>query len=398
MRILHLSSLYAPFAVGGAERVVQMLAEGTAAHGVTVGVAHLAPQRMPTERRNFVDVYPLAHRNPLWIENSARHSGAVRKLNKVATLFNAWTAHDFAKVLDLYQPDIVHSHSMVELTPHMWKLAKARGAAVVHTLHDYDLMCIRAALFMGDQRCTRLHLACAAFSHVKRRYHGHIDHVVGVSRSILQTHLAHGFFGAVPQARQHVIWNPVQAAAPVGLRRREGPFTFGFLGRLVPEKGVGPLLDACRAMATAGWQLKIAGKAPKDDSFLRERMQGLPVELLGFVNPGEFLRSIDVLVVPSVWLEPFGLTIVEAYAAGVTVIGSSIAGVAEIIGSVDPGALFPPDDAAALARKMDGMVRLGRAGNKAPDCAAVLARTHPDQVFAQYLEVYRAAFNSRPGP
>src|SRR6267142_3655331 len=143
MRVLHLSSLYPPHSVGGAERVVEMLAEGCAAEGINVGVAHLAPEPAAASRRNQVDVRPLAHRNPLWIGTSAAHSGVVRKFNKLATLFNALTADDFAKVLDDYQPDIVHSHSMVELTPRMWKSAKDRGAAIVHTLHDYDLMCIR---------------------------------------------------------------------------------------------------------------------------------------------------------------------------------------------------------------------------------------------------------------
>jgi glycosyltransferase involved in cell wall biosynthesis len=374
-----------------------MLAEGCAAEGINVGVAHLAPEPAAASRRNQVDVRPLAHRNPLWIGTSAAHSGVVRKFNKLATLFNALTADDFAKVLDDYQPDIVHSHSMVELTPRMWKSAKDRGATIVHTLHDYDLMCIRAALYKDEARCTKQHLACAAFSSVKRHYHGHIDHVVGVSRSILQTHLDQGFFDGMPKSHQHVIWNPVRAAPampPSSAGQRTGPLTFGFLGRLVPEKGIMQLLDACRDMVGVdGWQLKIAGKAPKDDAFLRERIGSLPIELVGFVDPAAFFRDIDVLVVPSVWLEPFGLTIVEAYASGVSVIGSDIAGVAEIVGSVDRAALFPADDVEAMATKMKDVVRRGRDGIKPGDTSAVLERTKPEHVVRQYMQVYRSALD-----
>jgi glycosyltransferase involved in cell wall biosynthesis len=392
MRVLHLSSLYPPHSVGGAERVVEMLAEGMAARGIAVAVAHLAPRPAPAAQRNGVQVHPLAHRNPLWIETSARHAGIIRKLNKVATLFNALTARDFVKALDEHRPDIVHSHSMVELTPRMWKAAKERGAAVVHTLHDYDLMCIRAALFKDEQRCAKPHLSCAAFSRVKRHYHRNIDHVVGVSRAILQTHLAQGFFSHIGEPHRHVIWNPVRApAAPAAARCRAGPFTFGFLGRLVPEKGILQLLDACRLLEVPGWQLKVAGRAPADDSFLRERIGSLPVELLGYVKPADFFADIDMLIVPSVWLEPFGLTIVEAYAAGVPVLGADVAGVGEILGATDPTALFPVNDVPALAQKMETLVRDGRDALPSGDYSAVLERTDPDHVVGEYVDVYRRA-------
>jgi glycogen(starch) synthase len=391
MRILHLSSLYPPYSVGGAERVVEMLAEGTAAAGFEVGVAHLAPKRLQPERRRGVDVLPLAHRNPLWIEASAKSSSVMRKLNKIATLFNPLTTDDFATVLDAYKPEVVHSHSMVELTPRMWKLARDRGIKSVHTLHDYDLLCIRAALFMDQTRCEKQHLTCAVFSKVKQHYHDNIDHVVGVSRAILQTHLDFGLFQGISSERRHVVWNPVRPPPKATPKPREGPYTFGFLGRLVPEKGIVPLLEACSAIEASGWQLKIAGKAPKDDGFLRERLRSLPIELMGFVDPAVFFQSIDMLIVPSIWLEPFGLTILEAYAAGVPVIGADIGGVAEIVGAVDPGALFPPNDAGALAIKMDGLVRRGRIKTLAGEYSAVLQRTRPEHVVSQYLDIYRAA-------
>ena len=93
------------------------------------------------------------------------------------------------------------------------------------------------------------------------------------------------------------------------------------------------------------------------------------------------------------WLEPFGLTIVEAYASGVSVIGSDIAGVAEIVGSVDRAALFPADDVKALAAKMRDVVGLGRGGIKTGDTSGVLERTKPEHVVSQYMQVYRSALD-----
>jgi glycosyltransferase involved in cell wall biosynthesis len=398
MKILHLSSVYAPHAVGGAEKVVEVLAEGTAALGHEVSVVSLVPERTAAAVRNGVEVRPLPHRNPLWIQDSARHPGPVRNLNKVATLFNALTAADFARVVEEVRPDIVHSHSMVELTPWMWRAAKSRGAVLVHTLHDYDLLCIRAALFMHGPACRRQHRACGAFSRVKRHHHRHIDHVVGVSRAILQTHLEHGLFDHLGPERRHVVWNPVRmppaGAAPRQRPARGGPFTFGFLGRLVPEKGVEVLLQACRALGVEGWQLKIAGRAPGDDTALRAAMAGLPVQRVGFVDPASFLRDIDVLVVPSVWREPFGLTVVEAYAAGVPVIGTDIGGIGELVGAVDRASLVPAGDAQALAARMAACVRAGRAALAPADAEFVLEQTRPEAVVARYLQLYARAVES----
>jgi len=93
--------------------------------------------------------------------------------------------------------------------------------------------------------------------------------------------------------------------------------------------------------------------------------------------------------VPSAWHEPFGLTTVEAYAAGVPVLGSDIGGISEIIRQVDPGALFRPADPESLAQKMRERLALGRRPLSAEGCAGVLERTQPDFVVEEYREIYR---------
>jgi len=392
MRVLHLSSLYAPHFYGGAERVVQVLAEGTAELGIETAVACLVPERKPRSELNGVQVFPLEHGNPIWMEDVAKYPGVLRKLSKTATLFNFLTEHDFARLVKEYKPDVVHTHSMVSLPPGMWKVAKDHGAMTVHTLHDYDLLCIRAALFKDGKNCDKQHLACSLFSKVKRRYHGHIDHVVGVSESILQCHLDHGFFGDLPSTNRHIIWNPVQRTPVVDKPRHTGPFRFGFIGRLVPEKGVDCLIEACALLGGDGWQLDIAGRAPDGVAALRQAAVGLPIEFVGFVDSKEFFSRIDVLVVPSIWAEPFGLTVIEAYGAGVPVIGSDIAGTGEIIGACKPSWLVAPGEAVALAEKMREVLEAGRSSLETfSGPPAVLARTEPRRVIEQYVDVYRLA-------
>ncbi|MFV3517473.1 hypothetical protein ACNJD8_22950, partial [Mycobacterium tuberculosis] len=68
-RILHLSSLYPPHIVGGAERSVSMLAEAQAAAGWDVAAACLTPGEAVEEHRNGVAVFRMPHGNDFWLED-----------------------------------------------------------------------------------------------------------------------------------------------------------------------------------------------------------------------------------------------------------------------------------------------------------------------------------------
>ena len=131
-------------------------------------------------------------------------------------------------------------------------------------------------------------------------------------------------------------------------RAAHQPFVVGYAGRLVPEKGLGTLLDARRRVP--GVMLHLAGDGPLADVIGRER----DTRLLGTLprsELGRFWSGIDALVIPSLttrkWAEQFGRVIVEAMAAGTPVIGSSSGAIPEVIG--DAGLVVPEGDAAALA-------------------------------------------------
>ena len=95
---------------------------------------------------------------------------------------------------------------------------------------------------------------------------------------------------------------------------------------------------------------------------------------LGWLSHEETLalyRQAAVVVVPSVWEEPFGLVAVEAMATGVPVCASRIGGLADIVRDGETGFLFSPGDAAELADRLDLLLndaalrgRMGAAGRR----------------------------------
>jgi glycosyltransferase involved in cell wall biosynthesis len=152
---------------------------------------------------------------------------------------------------------------------------------------------------------------------------------------------------------------PPQGAAvpPAPSHEAHDGLTIGFVGRLVPHRGLDTLLGALAQHRHAAWRLVVAGDGPE-----RERLERLASELrlaarvhwVGALPPEELaLRwpSWDVLVAPSrptgSWNEPTGTTLLEAMAHEVAVIGSDTGALPELIGPA--GIVTPPGDAAALA-------------------------------------------------
>ena len=399
LRVMHVSSTYPPGVIGGAEKVVEQLAEAQAAQGVEVGVAYLVREAHPPGERNGVDLFPQADRNLIWMEDVMRRPRPLRTANKLLQVVNLPAARDFGRAIAAFRPDVVHTHSMVELPPLIWTEAKRAGAKVVHTLHDYDLICSRASLFRNGRNCEALHPSCRIFKAWKSRFTPAIDGVAAVSRPVLEEHRRHGLFDHLAADRRRVVWNAVPSAdAP---RRRAAakdaadPFTFGYLGRLVPEKGVETLLRACRLLPAGGWRLRIAGRSLGDPAPLHALAEGLPVEFVGFVEPAAYLDTLDVLVVPSIWREPFGLTVVEAYARGVPVLGADQGAIADLVGTVGAQWLSPPGDAPALAARMGAVIAAGRAALPGPEAFEdVLAAVTPEHMVDGYAQLYAAVMLS----
>ncbi|MCI4318496.1 MAG: glycosyltransferase family 4 protein, partial [Thermoplasmata archaeon] len=143
-----------------------------------------------------------------------------------------------------------------------------------------------------------------------------------------------------------------------------------FVGRLVPYKGIGILLDAVRALRAELPNLKlyVAGTGPLSAS-LRETVEreGLTqsVRFLGFVPDeqiGTLYRSADVVACPSIGLmESTATTLEEAAACGTMTLGSSLSGTDETVPADGThGLLSPPGDAKALAAALHRLLNQPR--------------------------------------
>jgi glycosyltransferase involved in cell wall biosynthesis len=143
-------------------------------------------------------------------------------------------------------------------------------------------------------------------------------------------------------------------------------------------------------------RLVIAGAGPLDGDVAAWAQGRSDVEFLGILSNKEcevLLQSARAAVIPSVWEEPFGLVALEAMGAGVPVIASANGAFPELIVDQEEGSLFPPGDAAALARAFHDVEtapvryeRYGRNARKAYD-----TRFSPDGNVSKLVSIYEFA-------
>ena len=396
MKILLVNSLYYPQELGGAERAVRLLSEGLVGRGFDVTVACLSSSgREERDIISGVTVIRLPLANVYWpfSDRDVPIGGLKRAFWHILDGYNSAMGARLGRVLNEVQPDIVHLNNLAGFSVSVLTAAKQRRFPVIQTLHDYYYTCPRSSMFRGGSNCARQCGSCWALSAARKRLGRRVDMVCGVSEAML--HRIEGC-GAFRYAPGRAVVRSANAKQDAGPARRPDhgagqALTVGFLGRLDRTKGIETLLTALGTLRDLPIDVVIAGRGqPAYEAELKAKAEGLPVRFLGHVDPEGFFDGIDVLVVPSIWHEPFGRVVQEAFSFGVPVIGSEAGGIPEAIGDGGTGFLFPPGDADRLAAVLRRLVAEGfPAGDLSEACVARSAKFTLDSVLDEHVGLYR---------
>lgn len=327
---------------GGAERVVGSFAEDLEQAGFEVYTCGLKPR---TGKQG--PGHPIS--NIYWPFDGRRRGPAQRALWHAIDTFALASRPTVEKVLDELQPDVVITHNLRGWGFAPWVVAGERGLPLMHVVHDYSLVCNSSTLWRGGV-CTEICKACRPrLGMTRRRWPG--GRVVGVSRAVLSEHQRRGLRGF----QSGVVIHPIAAAHHLQPARRAHstgvPKTVGYMGRVTEHKGVEVLLAAIDG---GDKELIVAGEGER--GYVERLMAHAPgkVQWRGWTEHQSFYDSVDVLVVPSVWLEPFGLIVVEAARAGVPVLIADRPGLIEAAhASGARHATFAANDVEALRQALD---------------------------------------------
>ena len=299
------------------------------------------------------------------------------KFRSVRTyLYNKEAKKKLTQLIKDFQPDVAHIHLFyASLSISVLETLKEHNIPIVHTVHDYRLLCPVNTLMDRDkqvcekcakgssfnciaQRCsegslfqsTMLTLEAVYWRNIKSPLK-FIDHFHFVSNFCLQKHLEY-----LPELKSkcsvHYNFSEIN-------NKRIKEYSqnyFLYYGRLSFQKGVLTLIKAWKELPP-DIKLKIVGTGEQINSIKEDITKHSlnNIELLGYKTGDELIQLIQnayFVIVPSEWYENNPMTIIESYHLGVPVIGANIGGISEIIQSRETGFIFESKNELSLKNKI----------------------------------------------
>lgn len=367
-RVVHLVHGWPPHATGGTEVFARTLALFQAQRrDVAVYARHSDPTRPKGQAVELIDggvrvrlvVNDFLQRDPL--SRNALHDRA----------FSA----DFDRFLDEAQPDLLHVHHLAGHAATLPGLARRRGVPVVFQLQDWWPLCARVNLLNASGelcagpspvKCARcrpltglrpaalLNPALHALRAGLMRRALVADRYVAGSRFLVRSWQEAGWLAGA--ASVEVVPYGIPYALPEEPRSERAPqrpLRFGFVGALMPHKGAHVAVEAFGGVLPGEAQLRIWGDPHADPAYVERmlgRTCGADVRIEGRFREDERSRvfsEMDVLLVPSIGLESYGIVVDEAMAHGVPVVASRRGALPERFEETC-GAFFPAGDSGAL--------------------------------------------------
>lgn len=417
MRILLISHGLPPDSVGGVEQHVGGLAQALAA----------ADQQVEIYTRTSRAGEPGSHLQEDW--HGCRVTRAIYRWEDLGKLRDLYVSELMETSLQRFLADaaaegrtfdVAHVHHLTGLSTGSVQVLRAAGVPVVLTLHDYWVMCPRGQMWHRDgHACEAVEpTTCAAC--LAPTFPGWlpadtgpqlVDEIHQLARSTLAAASrlltpsvrTIPFFErlGIPADRIQVVENAVDTEALRDLAppSEQGPLRIGYLGTVIPSKGLDTLIAAQQALPPGTATLSIHGNSVPyhgDEGFLTRAFAGLrPTDQISYHGPYEtsdlprLLAEIDVLVAPSLWHEAFGLTVREAMAAGRPVIVNRMGGLQDAVTEGIEGHIVEPgnvsqltDTLAALAADRTMLRSMGTAARRR--CRGF------EEMAAELLEHYRA--------
>jgi glycosyltransferase involved in cell wall biosynthesis len=295
----------------------------------------------------------------------------------LGTVWSRRSAAQLRQVIARHAPEVVHFHNTFPLiSPAAYPAARAAGAAVVQTLHNYRLVCPNGLLFRDGHPCEEcvgrvvpwpgVEHACyrgsrpqtAAVAAMLGAHRMRRTWTRDVDTYITLTEFARLKFieGGLPASK--LVVKPNFVHPDPGAGAAQGGY-FLFVGRLSEEKGVQTLLRAWAGLA-GGPELRIAGAGPLESEVRRAAAASAAIRYLGQLPRERVLEQLGAaraLVFPSEWYEGLPVAILEAFACGRPVIATGHGALAEIVTEGVTGVLFARGAHEELAERVIWTVR-----------------------------------------
>jgi len=393
MKILALTNFYPPNSVGGEELSAQSIINGlrNRGHSVEVITSDYGGSSGETgvyrEFKLEMEFKPLQEAIRFFTSRKATIYEDERVLEK-----------HFKRV----NPDLILIFSMWNLPRQVPALAeKLSGDRVVYRLASYWPALPSQHLHYWESparsplsKIPKALLARLAVAMLRndQRPSLQLKHTICISQAVCNEYTKLG----IPLSDVQIIHNGINIEAfynenpPWSHQGASGPIKLLYVGRISPEKGIHTAIEALALLQDnfPETSLTVAGSSWGNEVLanlesLAETLGiSTQIQFLGHIPQAtvpQLMKTHHILLVPSIWPEPFGRVVLEGMAAGLVVIGTGQGGMGVVLQDNVTGLVFPPEDAETLAAQIRRLV-------SEPGLASRLVRQAQKEVYGQYTE------------
>jgi len=257
----------------------------------------------------------------------------------------------FKEYVQKVNPDIVHFGHLSHLSTNLIKITKELNIPIVYTIHDFWLFCVKGQMINKQgsicpnpsiKNCTK----CSPYVVDKievEKSQNHMKNIISmIDVFVSPSHTLRNFFISQGIEKSKIKYlkygfNTEKIKYNKKIFKPNSKINFGFMGRVIPTKGIKVLVD-------------VFNELPKENLFLYGNIgaQKRFLETDNIVFKGGYdnntindvLNEIDVLIVPSIWYENAPLVIQEAFLSGIPVITSDLGGMSELVQNNENGFTF----------------------------------------------------------
>lgn len=419
MKILQVVHGFPPASNAGAEKYTYFLSK-------ELGNEHEVHVLYPSAEGNYLgiksfdDDYPLV-RHEICVTKIAMPpvKAAQAYLQFEHSYLSRQTDTAFYHFIQELQPDIIHFQHLLYLSSGFISTAHMLGIPTVFTLHDYWFSCPTVNLFQYTQlpcdgpqadvcrECwsrsqvqknallsqnstvTALSTSILKFFNTSAQFAKRQEFMINalsqVDRIIAPSQFLRNWFIAAGVCSDKIVHIEYGYNADTLSAKKDKPvgdkLIFGYVGRIVPIKGIHTLVDAFTCLPEGVAELRLYGGYDENDPYVAAQLKKIgarkDIKFMGFTHDvSAAYLEIDILVFPSLWYENCPLTLAECRILEIPVLASNIGAIPEFVEDGINGFLFQPGDPIDLSDKMMSLID----NPKSLEKLAIATRRYPPSI------------------
>lgn len=286
-----------------------------------------------------------------YFNNAKIRSLSSQIITALLSVFNPFSAFKIWLIIRAFKPDIIHVHNFFPLiSPSIFWLSKLMKIPIVFTLHNFRLICANGLLFVKGKQCKKCSRRLFQFPSLYNRCYRNsviqtfscslmnwINILIGTWKNVspkfivLSDFAKDLFLENAPWLMPEKFEVKPNFSHDFGVGEKDREDYYLYIGRLSEEKGIEVLINSLRFHSK---NIIVVGDGPLR-GFVEDSMNIYPNSRYEGSKSKqqciEYMKKCKALLFPSIWVENFPMTIIEALSTGTPIIYSMTGPLTSII-------------------------------------------------------------------